>query len=1484
MTTTCVRRLLASCVLLLLAGCGGGGGGGGDSNGSTINDPDGGTVGLDPTQADQQVQTLGTTGSSGAYAQVDLVDGGNPDSAAAPDVAKRNFLAKLQTLSGADLDGDGLLDTYSTGIAPGNIAGFILAANNLYDLFQTTTGPAEAALVDSPPEDFVFEGFDGGDLDGSVAGGDPTGDGGPGLFSNVPGSTMATLPAFPNTMGTLVASSGRGPSATDQHQFLQLVFPYKLDVDSLFNTLNTTNSFLGDSAVGAADNVFIEARWVEVDDDDNVVDQTFAHRHVSGVAIIGGVAAVPTSPGLITQSTVDTTLSNLPAGCLPRVMLPNVLTIVAHEDPTLITPAGSALVAGTITGGGVLVLPSPTSSPGGGRVFGANTAIPGSVNDFATDGNQTAAAIGFFSLRITRLRSGGKTIENPYFHSFPVSQANVGADPRADSGSFNRGPGLYVNETTAVPDIDILDPDTDAIGAYDPFPTSDLPNVVSTRARFIVRFDREVVPNSIGFSRRHTVHSTAADGVIFPFNGNTRPVSSAASTLSPGQLGSPLAPSIYLAVNQPAGINRTVGAATEGLLQKVNSLVAHPGGPTEYDSGADFNNAELNGNGLVPQQHNSLATLPRGVVPVDIYPLNQNNLNAYVVEPLVELPPNSIVTLGVCMPGLGWSVLNRTNHGNYTRAGTMFTPFQALTPVGLGDDASQKQAIIGNDTIIKVNAGPMDLQGQLFTGSTSVAVDTLIDGNDANDAQTGGTNVSRTFRVGSDNSKVYVNAPVSPQALYLAYNSGGMGILDLCGTGYNTNKPGGSTDNVNSKNYLEVSRYMPTALSGNLTLFNFKSNGAFSNGDHFKAFGILGRYTSGGATNGLPVGTESELALGAAIPTGPLTPTPGINEGSSGYETLVRTGIIKGDPSTASTIVAKSAKVGLVRDIEVGDFLDSVFVDPENSFATPLRHRSFNTPLQGSLDNNSIADPPLPNPPPLRFPVGLPHTAVVFDQSDLAKAPFLIEGNEVFPADGIILYDDGTGVPPLTRQVNGFIQLNPTSNISNPASFDQPHLPNAGFNSPFGGITIGQSIKFVQTGPMPKTATSGAFLLAALNQPAPGTYDSGGLVPPVYQSRQQIGNFLFVADGVNKKLHALNSNTMEILHSLKLPDPYGLGLSPTLETLYVSNEGNNSLSIIDADPTSLTFMTELKRITVGNGPRAVAVCPNNEDVFVLNYLANTISIVDIGTQSVRRTLTQNGLDRPYDIAIGAREASTMPGFGSGTFHAFISNFGGNDVLVYESGPSGLAGIGYDNILGSVRPNEPPQVGVPTFHEMFQPRGITYDPVLPKVDVFGGTPFTPGALVAHKDENGRAVASRVAYSKDASPGQVIQNFTGTPSFGEKIFEVTAQYVSDFVGVAYDVALPDFNRDRIENEDFGTYYNLYNAGATVKSSPTFDRNAKFITVDNILPTTFNGPRWEPDRLYLSISGKMIEVFDLDTTTHLKTITTPLEVSVMASYFSQ
>jgi hypothetical protein len=1523
-----------------LTGCGGGGGGGGvDETGGLGSTSTGGTGAVPATAADQPVATYATTGRDGEWSRVDLIPvfQGNPLIGTAPSAQQQTLLSQIQTLSGTDLSADWSgpiktlptsgFDSYLTGLPPGTLAGYILGANNIYDLLQSTTGaPQDGNTVPMNTfTQFTFPGFTGGDIDSKVTGGDLLSEGGPGLFSNFPLTELPAgravppkLPTLPNTMGGAPATPGRGAQPDDEHQFLQMAFPYSIDRDSVFNPQFPDNSFLGDSSTSSPSgtgNVGIVKHWVQhpdvsapphdppIYDDKNATDQL--PEHVPGIAVVGGISAIPTGlpinlPQFAFLDPSEPTFDRVPLGARDRIMAGTVFTYIANENPAAIvaqpyqpdSPDGYIVdedgTDGEGANAGLLVLPSPTSPNGqGGRVFGATEPVVGSVNDFKTDHDTVAATVGFVSVDIRWLRSAGVTIANPYFHSFPVDQSQVGNDPRGINGTFNRGAAIAIS-TSQIPTIDILDPSQDAIGTYVLEPTSDAVNTISTRARFVVRFDREVVPNSVGFSRRHTLHSTSALGTVFPFNGNTRPIQNPINQFTTANQGSPVAASIYLAVNQPAGIDFFTGfkqpVASPYVTKGFIAVPVNAAGNFQSDINTPVS---AESNGLNPTQQNTLASLPRGVVPVDIYPLNQNNLQAYVIQPLVELPPGLVVTLGVTMNGLGTTFYTIPNHGNHTRVGTMFTPYQALNQTtGLGTDASVKTLVTPNDTIVKVNAGPMSLDGLLFYGGTNVALARITNQVTTDNLTTGGYNVSRTFQVGHDNNKLYINAPVSPQSLYLGFTAGGAGVLDLAGNGYTTNLPDGGLANPEFRFYLESSRFLPAITQlNNATGFNWVQGGSELAGDHRRAFGILGRYTSGNIANLQINNIESDLAVGAPIATGSLTPQPGINEGSSGYETLVRSGITQGNNATSTTVLAPVSKVGIVTDIEVGDFLDTLYFDPDNPW-TLGGHKTYNTPQQGTLDNNSIADPPTPNPPPLRFPVGLPHTAVIFDQKDLAKPPVLIEGNEMFASDSFFSYASGTFIAGAPQPVNGLIFLNPKQNPSNGTSADKPQLPNAGFLNTFIGLTVVTNPSYIQTGPPPKTSTGAGALLASLNnQNFPGFANPSGLSAPYYESRQQIGNFLFVADQTNNKLHALNSNTMEIVTSLKLPDPHGLGLTADLRKLFVSNEGDSSVSIVDADPThATTFMTELKRTKVGTGPRAVSCNPDGEDVFVLNYAANSISIINQSTGSVRKTLISNGLNRPYDMAVGMREYVGIAFF-SGTYHGFISNFGGDDVLVYESGPDGLAGIGFDNIIATVTSDVPSSDGQ-VWRKMRSPRGITFDANAPPAESIN---TSLGCFVAHQDEQGRALVSRIIYDKDSSPGpQVFNTTVFNPFAGDKIFEVRAQYVSDTSGVAFDVALPDYNRQRFENEDFASFYNLLNAGATTKSFPTIERNSKYPLAQVIQPFNPNVARVEADRVYYSVGGsngkKLIEVFDLDTGEHLKTIETPVQVGKLASYFSQ
>src|SRR4030095_3003988 len=85
-----------------LAAGGGGGGGGSTSTGGTSGSGGGDIGAVPPSEADKRVTSGATSGSDGSYVQSDLIDGGNPDSVAAPDVSKQKTFENLITLDGCD--------------------------------------------------------------------------------------------------------------------------------------------------------------------------------------------------------------------------------------------------------------------------------------------------------------------------------------------------------------------------------------------------------------------------------------------------------------------------------------------------------------------------------------------------------------------------------------------------------------------------------------------------------------------------------------------------------------------------------------------------------------------------------------------------------------------------------------------------------------------------------------------------------------------------------------------------------------------------------------------------------------------------------------------------------------------------------------------------------------------------------------------------------------------------------------------------------------------------------------------------------------------------------------------------------------------------------------------------------------------------------------------------------------------------------------
>ncbi|MBI4881717.1 MAG: YncE family protein [Planctomycetes bacterium] len=695
-------------------------------------------------------------------------------------------------------------------------------------------------------------------------------------------------------------------------------------------------------------------------------------------------------------------------------------------------------------------------------------------------------------------------------------------------------------------------------------------------------------------------------------------------------------------------------------------------------------------------------------------------------------------------------------------------------------------------------------------------------------------------------SRAFTNVPVAPQALYYGTLTGsGIGAINLDGNGFETNAPDVEKLVILTNYVTDLSDPFGVALLG----------------------GNPSRFGDRTGTNVIGIaGNPPEMG-------GP-TPVPGVNEGSwgtlanqgnpyavypPGFETVARNS--EGDPRLAS-----APTIGAVGDIQVGDFLDKLFYDTLNGYASIGLHTALSLggiPIVGSYPSNNISDPPYPNPPPMRLPVGLPPVDIIFSQQKLKKPAFLIEGDEVF--SNLIPPTNPPPAPYLMYCAHSWSRVLFVPNPYNPLAVDL--YPTFSQNGPWY-----QSFPW-PTLPLVPTACY------------PG-------IP--YSARQQIGNFLYVTDRDNGVVHCLNSNNFSVVDTIQTSDPEGLGISPDLKSLWVSNFGADTVSLVGVDPWAPNFHKEVTTIKVGAGPRDVAVQPDGEDIFVSNFLGNSVSIIDPTSQTVRKTL-QNAIKKPWQVCLSQRHTST--GWIAAVYFGFIGNQGTGDVLIYESGPTGSTGVGLDDIRWKVELLDPlsdlRHMRYDPLTHPGHPTGVFYNGYAPAVGSLPG-----GVYVTHRDaDTGLAMISRACWTAQlpsagafpptpmpsaviSAPGVFSRKFEVVGSWGGPLVPINQKI--NYGGqdqVPYGIALNDFN---------AWNFFSYNASGVKTNVGGWNSPASVGAggINSKHPTRGGGPTWAPDRLYVSFPGdNRIEVLEANLSgVRVNTIEGVPTPGVLASYFDQ
>ena len=111
--------------------------------------------------------------------------------------------------------------------------------------------------------------------------------------------------------------------------------------------------------------------------------------------------------------------------------------------------------------------------------------------------------------------------------------------------------------------------------------------------------------------------------------------------------------------------------------------------------------------------------------------------------------------------------------------------------------------------------------------------------------------------------------------------------------------------------------------------------------------------------------------------------------------------------------------------------------------------------------------------------------------------------------------------------------------------------------------------------------------------------------------------------------------------------PYQVAVDPGSHTVYVTNDDDGTMSVIDASTRAVTAT-----VPAGKHPHGVALDPDSHTVYVTNHDDHTLSVIDASTRTVTVTVPV-GKD-PIGVSLD-----------SGSHTVFVANYGDNTVSVIE---------------------------------------------------------------------------------------------------------------------------------------------------------------------------------------------------------------------------
>ena len=163
------------------------------------------------------------------------------------------------------------------------------------------------------------------------------------------------------------------------------------------------------------------------------------------------------------------------------------------------------------------------------------------------------------------------------------------------------------------------------------------------------------------------------------------------------------------------------------------------------------------------------------------------------------------------------------------------------------------------------------------------------------------------------------------------------------------------------------------------------------------------------------------------------------------------------------------------------------------------------------------------------------------------------------------------------------------------------------------------------------------------------------------------GSFLIASCEFAGRIVKVDTREMALVDNATVGGlPIDVKLAPAGDAFFVTNQGRDGVSVIDA-----ATLKETAFITTGRGAHGLAVSRDARSLYVSNRLAGTISVIDIATRTVRKSWPVGGSPDMLSLSADGLELWTGNRFSNTVIVVSVESGAVTHTIEVESRPHGL---------------------------------------------------------------------------------------------------------------------------------------------------------------------------------------------------------------------